>query len=337
MKVCVIGAGAIGGLMGAKLALAGEEITFVEREGPHLAAINKNGLKLLMHDGEELVVRDFRAIADMDKAGTQDIVIIAVKAYQIPSIAAKMRVLFEPSTVVITIQNGLPWWYFHKHGGEFEGRRIHAVDPTGEIDANIEPEQIIGCVAYPAAEMVSPGIIKHVEGNRFPVGELDGSHSDRVERISQTFCKAGFKSFVLDDVRSEIWLKAWGNLSFNPISALTHATMVDICQFSSTRELAAQMMAEAQTIANKLGVQFRHTIEKRIAGAESVGKHKTSMLQDVEAGRELEIEALVGAVVELGKLTNTPTPHINAIYACNKLLDKIMREESAGIGLKNVA
>ena len=184
--------------------------------------------------------------------------------------------------------------------------------------------------------MVSPGIIKHVEGNRFPVGELDGSHSDRVERISQTFCKAGFKSFVLDDVRSEIWLKAWGNLSFNPISALTHATMVDICQFSSTRELTAQMMAEAQTIANKLGVQFRHTIEKRIAGAESVGKHKTSMLQDVEAGRELEIEALVGAVVELGKLTNTPTPHINAIYACNKLLDKIMRDESAGIGLKNV-
>ena len=326
MKICVIGAGAIGGLMGAKLALAGEEITFIEREGPHLAAINKNGLKLLMHGGEELVVRDFKTNTDMDKVGKQDIVIIAVKTYQIPPIAAKMRALFEPGTVVITIQNGLPWWYFHKHGGEFEGQRIHAVDPTGEIDANIEPERIIGCIAYPAAEVDSPGIIKHIRGNRFPVGELDGSHSDRIERISQILCKAGFKSFVLDDIRSEIWLKAWGNLSFNPISALTHATMVDICQFSATRELATQMMAEAQTIANKLGIQFRHSIEKRTTGAESMGKHKTSMLQDVEAGRELEIEALVGAVVELGRLTHTPTPHIDAIYACTKLLGKIMHK-----------
>ncbi len=337
MQICVIGAGAIGGLMGAKLALAGEEITFIEREGPHLAAINKNGLKLLMHDGEELLVRDFRAIADMEKAGTQDLVIIAVKAYQIPSIAPAMRVLFGPETVVLTIQNGIPWWYFHKHGGQFDGRCIEAVDPGGEINANIEPERIIGCVVYPAAAAVAPGVIKHVEGNRFPVGELDGSHSDRVERISQTLSKAGFKSFVLDDIRSESWLKAWGNLSFNPISALTQATLVDICQFTPTRELAARMMEEAQAIANKLGIQFRHTIEKRIAGAESVGKHKTSMLQDVEAGRELEIEALVGAVVELGRLTHTPTPHIDAIYACTKLLDKIMREESAGVGLNNVA
>jgi 2-dehydropantoate 2-reductase len=248
-----------------------------------------------------------------------------------------MRVLFGPETVVLTIQNGIPWWYFYKHGGEFDGRCIETVDPNGEINANIEPERIIGCVVYPAAAVVAPGVIKHVEGNRFPVGELDGSHSDRVERISQTLSKAGFKSFVLDDIRSESWLKAWGNLSFNPISALTQATLVDICQFTPTRELAARMMEEAQAIANKLGIQFRHTIEKRIAGAESVGKHKTSMLQDVEAGRELEIEALVGAVVELGRLTHTPTPHIDAIYACTKLLDKIMREQSAGIGLNNVA
>ncbi|MCZ6575818.1 MAG: 2-dehydropantoate 2-reductase [Gammaproteobacteria bacterium] len=337
MKTCIIGAGAIGGLIGARFALAGEQITFIERNTAHLDAINNKGLKLLMQDGEELVASEVRAVPSLDKAGTQDLVIIAVKAYQIPSIAPAMRALFGPETVVLTIQNGIPWWYFHKHGGEFDGRRIEAVDPNGEIDANIEPERIIGCVVYPAAEVVAPGVIKHVEGNRFPLGELDGSHSERVEAISQTFTKAGFKSFVLDDIRAEIWLKAWGNLSFNPISALTQATLIDICQFTPTRELAARMMEEAQAIANKLGIQFRHTIEKRIAGAESVGKHKTSMLQDVEAGRALEIEALVGAVAELGRLTQTPTPHIDAIYACTKLLDKIMREESAGIGLKNVA
>ncbi len=337
MKTCIIGAGAIGGLIGAKFALAGEQITFIEHNTAHLDAINNKGLKLLMQDGEELVASEVKAVPSLDKAGTQDLVIIAVKAYQIPSIAPAMRALFGPETAVLTIQNGLPWWYFHKHGGEFDGRRIEAVDPNGEIDANIEPERIIGCVVYPAAEVVAPGVIKHVEGNRFPLGELDGSHSERVEAISQTFIKAGFKSFVLEDIRAEIWLKAWGNLSFNPISALTQATLIDICQFTPTRELAARMMEEAQAIANKLGIQFRHTIEKRIAGAESVGKHKTSMLQDVEAGRALEIEALVGAVVELGRLTQTPTPHIDAIYACTKLLDKIMREESAGIGLRNVA
>ncbi|MEE9559474.1 MAG: 2-dehydropantoate 2-reductase [Acidiferrobacterales bacterium] len=337
MKTCIIGAGAIGGLIGAKFALAGEQITFIEHNTAHLDAINNKGLKLLMQDGEELVASEVKAVPSLDRAGTQDLVIIAVKAYQIPSIAPAMRALFGPETAVLTIQNGLPWWYFHKHGGEFDGRRIEAVDPNGEIDANIEPERIIGCVVYPAAEVVAPGVIKHVEGNRFPLGELDGSHSERVEAISQTFIKAGFKSFVLEDIRAEIWLKAWGNLSFNPISALTQATLIDICQFTPTRELAARMMEEAQAIANKLGIQFRHTIEKRIAGAESVGKHKTSMLQDVEAGRALEIEALVGAVVELGRLTQTPTPHIDAIYACTKLLDKIMREESAGIGLRNVA
>ncbi len=324
MKICVIGAGAIGGLMGAKLALAGEEITFVEREGPHLTAIDKNGLNLLMHGGEKFTVRDFRTCTDMDKVGKQDIVIIAVKTYQIASIAVKMRTLFAPDTTVITIQNGLPWWYFFKHGGEYEGKRIHAADPTGEIEANIEPERIIGCIAYPAAEVVSPGIIRHVNGNRFSVGELDGSHSDRVKEISRTLCKAGFKSYVLDDIRAESWLKTLGNLTFNPISALTHATMTDICQFSASRELATHMMAEAETIANKLGVQFRHSIEKRITGAESVGQHKTSMLQDIEAGRELEIEALVGAMIELGRLTHTPTPHINAIYACTKLLGRRM-------------
>ena len=336
MKYSVIGAGAIGGLLGARLSLAGEDVTFIERPGPHLEAIKQNGLKLLMHDGEELLARDVKVMDDMTQAGMQDVVIIAVKAYQIPAIAARMRALFAPSTAVVTIQNGIPWWYFHKHGGEFEGRRLESVDPSGEIDANIEPDRIIGCVVYPAAEIVAPGVIKYVEGNRFPVGELDGSTSERVESISESFNNAGFKSFVLDNIRAEIWLKAWGNLSFNPISALTQATLVDICQFPLTRELAARMMEEAQTIANKLGITFRLTIDKRIAGAESVGRHKTSMLQDVEAGRPLEIEALVGTVVELGRVTSTPTPYIDAVYALVKLIDKVMREEHVAVGAKRL-
>jgi 2-dehydropantoate 2-reductase len=336
MKYCVIGAGAIGGLLGARLSLAGEDVTFVERPGPHLDAIKQNGLKLLMHEGEELLARDVKVTDDMAQAGVQDVVIIAVKAYQIPAIAARMRALFGPDTTVITIQNGIPWWYFHKHGGEFEGRRLESVDPSGEIDANIEPERIIGCVVYPAAEIIAPGVIKHVEGNRFPVGELDGSNSERVEKIAQSFNNAGFKSFVLDNIRSEIWLKAWGNLSFNPISALTQATLVDICQFPLTRELAARIMEEAQVIANQLGITFRLTIDKRIAGAESVGKHKTSMLQDVEAGRPLEVEALVGTVVELGRVTNTRTPHIDAVYALVKLLDRVMREEQVAVSAKRL-
>ncbi len=327
MKICVVGAGAMGGLMGTKLLLAGEEVMFIDREGPHLRAIQKNGLKVLLADGEQLVAHDVIASTHFDTTGVQDMVILAVKAHQIPQVAAKMRPLFGPDTAVITIQNGIPWWYFYNHGGQFEGKCIQAVDPTGEIHANIEAERIIGCVAYPAAEVIAPGLIKHVEGNRFPVGELDGSHSDRVERVSQTFNEAGFKSFVLDDIRSEIWLKAWGTLSLNPISALTRGTLTDMCQFPFTRELAARMMEEAQAIANKLNIQFRHTIAKRIAGAASVGKHKTSMLQDVEARRELEVEALVGAVVELGRLTDTPTPHISAVYACVKLLDKMIGED----------
>lgn len=336
MRICVVGAGAIGGLMGAKLALAGEDVTLID-VGAHLEAIKKNGLKLVMHDGAELVARDVKATDDMSEAGPQDVVIIAVKAYQIATLARDMRALFGPETAVVTIQNGIPWWYFQKHGGEYDGRRLEAVDPTGEIEANIEAERIVGCVVYPAGVVTAPGVVRHVEGNRFPVGELDGSQSERVERFSQALTNAGFKSYVLDNIRSEIWLKVWGNLSFNPISALAHATLVDICQFPETRELAANMMAEAQAIAEKLGIKFRHTIERRIAGAEGVGKHKTSMLQDVEAGNALEVEALVGAVVEIGRLTQTPTPCIDAVYACVKLLNKTMGDERAAFPPAKVA
>ena len=336
MKICIVGAGAIGGLMGAKLALAGEEVTLIAR-GAHLDAIRQNGLKLIEEDGSEHVARNVKATSKLSEAGAQDVVILALKAHQVEPIAKEIPSLFHPQTVVVTTQNGIPWWYFQKHGGEFEGRRVETVDPHGTLMSSIEVERILGCVVFPAAEIESPGVIRLIEGNRFPVGELDGSESERVKNITATFAKAGFKSPVLKDIRSEIWLKLWGNLSFNPISALTHSTLVDICQFPLTRQLAADMMTEAQTIANKLGVEFRVSLEKRIAGAEKVGKQKTSMLQDIEIGRAIEIDALVGAVIELGRLTQTPTPHIDAVYACVKLLAKTLGEEKGKLKVEKIS
>jgi len=336
MKICVVGAGAIGGLMGAKLALAGEDVTLIAR-GAHLDAIRQNGLKLIEEDGSEHVAPNVKATNRLSEAGVQDIVILALKAHQVEPVATELPALFGPDTIVVTTQNGIPWWYFQKHGGEFEGRRVETVDPNGTLMASVEVERILGCVVFPAAEITSPGVVRLIEGNRFPVGELDGSESERVKRVAALFTKAGFKSPVLKNVRGEIWLKLWGNLSFNPISALTHSTLVDICQFPLTRQLAANMMTEAQTIANKLGIQFRVSLEKRIAGAENVGKHKTSMLQDIEIGRAIEIDALVGAVVELGRFTQTPTPHIDAVYACVKLLAKTLSEERGKLKVEKIS
>jgi 2-dehydropantoate 2-reductase len=326
MKICVVGAGSIGGLLGVKLALAGEDVTLIAR-GEHLEAIQKNGLRVTYQDGSAEIARDVKATSDMRACGHQDLVILGLKAHQIRPVVDEIRTLFGADTMVLTTQNGLPWWYFQRHGGEFDGYRLQTLDPDGRLTDGIEARRIIGCIAYPAATIVRPGVIRHIEGTRFPVGELDRSESERVQRVSETLIGAGFKSPVLTDIRSEIWLKAWGNLSFNPISALCHATLVDICQFGPTRELAAAMMIEAQTIAERLGITFRVSLEKRIAGAEKVGKHKTSMLQDVEAGRALETDALVGAVLELGRLTGTPTPTIGAIYAAVKLLGRTMEAE----------
>jgi 2-dehydropantoate 2-reductase len=235
------------------------------------------------------------------------------------------------------MQNGIPWWYFQRHGGRYEGRVVEAVDPGGVLARTIDPESILGCVVYPATTMVRPGTIQHIEGNRFPVGELDGVETPRAARISQLFADAGLKSPVLADIRSEIWLKLWGNLSFNPISALAHATLSDLCRHPLARELAGNMMLEAETVAKKLGRKLRVTIDRRIEGAERVGKHKTSMLQDVECGRDPEIDALVGAVIELGRLTNTPTPHISAVYACVKLLMQTMSLEKAAVRIAPLA
>ena len=286
MKICVIGAGAIGGLLGAKLALAGEEVTVID-QGAHLEAIKKNGIKLVMHDGTEHVAKNVRATDSFAAAGKHDLVILALKGHIIEQVASQIPQLFAEHTVIVPVQNGMPWWYFQRHGGPFEGRRLATLDPNGTISEHIDAGRIIGCVVYPAGEIAAPGVIRHIEGDRFPIGELDGATTERAQRVSEVLIRAGFKSPILDNIRAEIWLKLWGNLSFNPISALTHATLVDICQFPLTRQLAADMMTEAQTIANKLGITFRLPLEKRIAGAEKVGKHKTSTLQDVEAGRPI--------------------------------------------------
>jgi len=335
MRVCVVGAGAIGGLIAAKLALAGNTVTVIDL-GPHLAAIKQNGLKLEWHDGKVETAK-VKAVDKAAEAGKQDLVILAVKAHYLDQAARDIDALLGPDTTIMTVQNGLPWWYFQKLGGKYDNKKLQTLDPTGVLTQKIDANRLIGCIVYPAAAVTAPGVIHHVEGDRFPLGELDGRETERAKRLHDVFVKAGLQSRVLKDIRSEIWLKAWGNLSFNPISALTHATLVDICRFPETRHLAAKMMEEAQAIAQKLGVTFRVSIEKRIAGAESVGAHKTSMLQDVEAGRSLETEALIGSVLEMARLTETPAPAIEAVYACVKLLNKVMLLEGAGVRVARAA
>ena len=328
MRVAIVGAGAVGGYVGVRLALAGERVTFLAR-GANLDAIRSRGVKLVLQDGAELVTRDVAATADYAAAGPQDMVILAVKAHQVGAVAAEIPRLFGPETCVVTMQNGIPYWYFHRHGGRFEGRTISTVDPAGACVRGIPPERVIGCVVYPASVLSSPGVIQHIEGDRFPVGEPDGSASDRVQAVSRCLTGAGFQAPVLENIRAEIWLKLWGNLTFNPISALTRATLADICQFPPTRDLAATMMAEAQSVAQELGISFRVPIERRIAGAERVGKHKTSMLQDLEAGRVMESDALLGSVLELARLTGTPVPTLAAVYALVKLLGRPLEASAA--------
>ncbi len=330
MKICVVGAGAIGGLMGAKLAIAGEEVTLIAR-GAHLEAIKEQGIALTFGDGSVERTSDIAATADMRECGPQDLVILAVKAHQIAPIVDSLSTLIKPSTIVLTVQNGIPWWYFQRHGGPLEGTVLKTLDPEGSISQTIPAENLVGCIAYPAAEITAPGCIRHIEGMRFPLGELDGSSSERVETLSRTLVNAGFKSPVLDDIRSEIWLKAWGNLPFNPISALTHATLVDICRCPPGRSLVARIMGEAEAVANKLGITLRVSIDKRIDGAERVGKHKTSMLQDVEAGKALETAAIIGAIVELARLTETDTPSIDTVYDLIRQLGSVIEEEGVRI------
>jgi 2-dehydropantoate 2-reductase len=325
MKICVAGAGAIGGYLAVRLAAIGEDVSVVIR-GANLQAVRAKGMRLIEADGSEKVAQ-LAASDRMADLGVQDVVILGMKAHQVAPVVPELMTLIGPQTLVVTAQNGIPWWYFFKHGGPYEGRRIDAVDPDGVISTNLPVDRTIGCIIYPAAELDAPGVIRVIEGNRFPLGEIDGADTERVRALAQRFRDAGFKTPILSDIRSEIWLKLWGNLSFNPISALTHATLEDICRFPATRELAAQMMREAQAIGEKLGVQFKVGLDKRIAGAEAVGAHKTSMLQDVELGRVLELDALVRSVIELGRITELPTPAIEHVYALAALLAKTLAEQ----------
>jgi len=320
MKIAIVGVGAIGGYVGARLAHAGEDVTFIAR-GANLDALRKQGIRLQLADGTEQSVAEVRATSSYAEAGPHDLVILAMKAHQVEAVADDVPKLFGPDTVVVPMQNGIPYWYFHKHGGTLAGTPVRTVDPQGLLMKQLPCERVLGCVVYPATELVAPAVIRQIEGNRFPIGELDGSTSERATRVSECFGRGGLQAPVLADIRAEVWLKLWGNLTFNPISALTRATLAGICQYPLGRQLAHDMMSEAQAIAHKLGITFRVPIEKRIAGAERVGHHKTSMLQDVEAGRALETDALLGSVIELARLTETPTPHLDTVYALTKLLE----------------
>ncbi|MCL2394585.1 MAG: 2-dehydropantoate 2-reductase [Acidimicrobiaceae bacterium] len=320
MRICVLGAGAIGGLLAARLARSGEQVSLLAR-GESLSVIGSHGLRLVEPDGSSVVAKELAVSDDLSAFGPQDLVILALKAHQIGAVADRLGVLYHSDTVVMPLQNGVPWWFFQRFPGRFSGHRLHTLDPDGAIEAHIPPDRIVASIAYPAAERRAPGVVCLIEGDRFPVGELDGQRSERATDIAHTLTAAGFKSRVLTDIRAHLWIKAWGNLAFNPISALTGATLAEICRFPATRSLARQMMLEATEIATKLGLELRLSVEQRIEGAEKVGDHKTSMLQDVEAGQTLEVEPLIGSFIELGQLTGTATPATETVYALVSLLN----------------
>ena len=324
MKICVFGAGAIGGYMGVKLAQAGADVSLVAR-GPHLAAMQANGLKLIEEGGEETVV-SVTASDNPADLGVQDYIIVTLKAHSVPPIVDKMQPLVGPNTTIVSGVNGVPWWYFHKIGGEHEGTRLESVDPGNAQWDGFGPDRVLGCVVYPAAEVIEPGVVKHIEGNRFSLGEPDGSKSERAVALSQALSSAGLKAPVRPRLRDEIWVKLWGNLSFTPISALTHATLDVLCTDPGTRAVAKGMMLEAQEIAEKLGVKFPIDVERRIDGGAAVGAHRTSMLQDLDQGRPMEIDALVGSVQELGRVVGVPTPTIDTVLALVQL-----RARTAGL------
>lgn len=321
MKICIFGAGAIGGYMGVKLAQAGADVSLVAR-GPHLAAMQARGLTL-HEEGQDPVTVPVTASDTPADLGPQDYVIVTLKAHSVPGVVGAMQPLIGPETTIVSGVNGVPWWYFHKHDSPLAGTRIDSVDPGGAQWDGFGPDRVLGCVVYPAAEVIEPGVIRHIEGNRFSLGEPDGSKSERALALSKALSSAGLKAPVRPRIRDEIWVKLWGNLSFNPISALTHATLDVLCTDPGTRAVARGMMLEAQEIAEKLGVKFPIDVERRIDGGAGVGAHRTSMWQDLDLGRPMEIDALVTSVQELGRLTQTPTPTIDTVAALTKLRAKV--------------
>lgn len=313
MKICIFGAGAIGGLMGAKLAAKGDvDVTFIAR-GPHLAAMRENGVTLIS-EGTEQIVHP-RCVESAEEAGPQDYVLVTLKAHSLPSAAKQMQPLLGPDTAIVSAVNGIPWWYFHGLGGAYEGRIVQSVDPDGQVSALLPPSRAIGCIVYPAAEVTAPGVIDHSYGDRFSLGEPDGSRSPRAQALSEALIAAGFKAPVRPKIRDELWVKLWGNMAFNPISALTTATLDVLTGDEGQRGVARAMMLEGQRVAEALGVRFAIDVDKRIAGAAEVGAHKTSMLQDLERGRPMEIEALLGAVVELADWVGEAAPISRTVLA----------------------
>ena len=313
MKICIFGAGAIGGLMGAKLAAKGDvDVTFIAR-GPHLAAMRAQGVKLIS-EGTEQIVHP-RCVESAEEAGPQDYVLVTLKAHSLPSAARQMQPLLGPDTAIVSAVNGIPWWYFHGLGGAYEGRIVQSVDPEGQVSALLPPSRAIGCIVYPAAEVTAPGVIEHSYGDRFSLGEPDGSRSPRAQALSEALIAAGFKAPVRPKIRDELWVKLWGNMAFYPISALTTATLDVLTGDEGQRGVARAMMLEGQRVAEALGVRFAIDVDKRIAGAAEVGAHKTSMLQDLERGRPMEIEALLGAVVELADWVGEAAPISRTVLA----------------------
>ena len=328
MKFCVVGAGSVGGYLAVRLARGGHDVTVIAR-GKQLDAIRKNGLKLVKDDGTTMAAPAIRATDKLSEAGPQDVIILAVKAHQIAAVAPDLPALMGPETLVLPLQNGLPWWYFFKHGGQFDGRRLDSVDPGGVIERHVPTQQVIGCVTWGGYDVAAPGVIHNEDqpADRFPIGELDGSLSPRLRKLSQALEAAAIRAPVSSDIRTEKWLKVWGNLALNPIGALCHAPLGEIHAFEPTRALAAKMMAEAQAVANKLGIVFPVPLEQRLARAAELGATKTSTQQDEEAGRALEVDALVGAVLEMARLVDVPAPYMESLYACTKLLDRIITRD----------
>lgn len=315
MKICIYGAGAIGGYLGAMLSAAGSDVTLIAR-GPHLQAMRDNGLTLKI-DGKDIVTHP-RCTDDPAEAGPQDFVIITLKAHSVPAIARPIQALLGPETAIVTAINGVPWWYFYKIGGDYEGHRVKSVDPNGDLWRDLAPERVIGSVVYPATEVIAPGVIAHHYGERFVLGEPSGEKTDRIQALSKELIAAGLKAPIRPRIRDEIWVKLWGNLSFNPVSALTGATLKAMAEDAGTRAVVRTMMVEAQLVGEALGVNFKIDVDARIEGAKKVGEHRTSMLLDLELGRPMEIDALVTAVADMGDMVGIDTPTIDTILALVK-------------------
>jgi 2-dehydropantoate 2-reductase len=326
MRIVIAGAGAIGGYIGARLTLNGADVTLFAR-GAHLQAMRERGLRIRSTDGDFEVKPN--VTGELRSIGQADVVFLGVKAHSLPGFAPQLLPLFKTDTVVVSTQNGIPWWYFQRHGGPLDGWRLERVDPGGVIAAAIDPGRVVGSLAYFSTEIVEPGVIRHVEGNRISFGEIGGGRSERCRKIAGALIAAGFRCPISVRIRHEIWVKLLGNIAFNPISALTGATLVEMARHPDVSRLAREIMTEAGAVAGRLGIELSVSIDQRMAGAEKVGEHRTSMLQDLEAGRPMEIEAVVGAVLEIGERLGVPMPATRAVYACSRLLNERRTERSS--------